>query len=289
MTRPVSCAFATLCCAFYACASKPAATTPALIAGAMAAQAAGSAAPFQPMPMSAPTAVTSAPAQPAPGPVAGTAAPAPMPMPMPMPAPSATPMQGAGGMPASGGSAGSTQPPSAAGTPAKQPAKMEALDPGVKFEWAQTAPGSGGAKNCRAGTYVGGSTYTCSPVVDGFDSSGFGAEITATLSIQLVESADGEFLQISDGDFSSLTLDTFGMLADLKGMLDCKTLMFTATTQNGSWGLGDPNFGVLPLGTWEAQLVGTLDPATGTLTGTWMVSGSVPFVCMGPWSARLSP
>ena len=184
------------------------------------------------------------------------------------------------------------KPLPAAGMMAAKAAKSAELDPNVKFDWAQTAPGMGAAKSCRAGTYIGSSTYMCSPVDDGLglgDLSGFGVEITATLSIMLVESADGEFLQIANGQFSSLTLDTFGMLANLKGNLDCKTQQFTATTQDGSWGLGDPNLGVLPLGTWEAELSGTLDPATGTLTGMWMVSGSVPFVCKGAWTARLSP
>lgn len=63
--------------------------------------------------------------------------------------------------------------------------------------------------------------------------------------------------------------------------------MFTATTVDGGWGIGDPSFGILPLGTFEAELTGMLDPMTGRLSGDWTITGSVPFVCEGPWSATL--
>lgn len=211
--------------------------------------------------------------------------------------PSVTPIPSAGAQPPSApaasampsaGSTGAALPPSAAGMNAQR-APKEDLDPNLQFDWQETTPGTGAAKACRAGAYSGTSLYLCMPVDAGFidPGAGFGAELMATITLELVESADGEFLQIKDGKFSSLSADVFGLVADLRGKLDCSTLKFTATTENGGWGIGDPNTGVLPLGTFEAELTGMLDPATGTLSGDWTITGSVPFICKGPWSAML--
>jgi hypothetical protein len=163
------------------------------------------------------------------------------------------------------------------------------LDPNVKFDWGETAPGTGKPKACRAGVYTGSMMSVCK-MDGGFPIGGAeGLEIGGVISIELAESANGEFLEISDGEFTSFAAGTFGLLAHLRGQLDCKTLQFSATTEDGLWGLGDPNVAGVPLGMFEAALTGALDPATGTLSGTWMVTGAVPLPCMGTWSATLSP
>lgn len=127
------------------------------------------------------------------------------------------------------------------------------------------------------------------PVGDDLAASlGAAAELTADISLLLAESANGEFLQIADGEFSSISAGIFGLTAQLRGELDCKTLQFMARTEGGIWGIGDPSWGLIELGTFEAELEGMLDPDTGVLTGNWSITGSVPFVCTGPWSAMFS-
>ena len=187
--------------------------------------------------------------------------------------------------PPTAGTMAQIPPQAAGGTMAKELPRRTDLNPNVKFEWEETAPVTGKAKPCRAGLYTGMMMSVCN--ADGGGNGGL--EIGGVISIELAESPDGEFLQISDGEFTSLAAGTFGLLAQLRGQLSCKTLQFSATTEGGLWGLGDPNVAGVPLGMFEAALTGALDPATGTLSGTWMVTGEVPLPCMGTWTATLSP
>ena len=119
-----------------------------------------------------------------------------------------------------------------------------------------------------------------------------GVEVTATISLELQSAANGEFLEITGGDFVSISFDVFGLQAKLRGKLDCQTLQFTATTENGVWALGDPN--LFPLGTFEATFEGMLDPTTGALAGDWAIGGDsiagvVPGTCAGQWTTARSP
>lgn len=221
----------------------------------------------------------------------------------PMPLPAATagtmawqgpPSTAAAGVPALqqpvAGEPAAVQPPAAgAGTlaPQPQPPPRAELDPNAKFEWEETAPGSSRDKACRAGVYTGTSEASCMPV-GVMDMAAAIPGLGGPVVIELAESANGEFLEIANGEFTSLSADVFGLHSTLAGTLDCKTLQFTAKTVDGMWGLGDPSM-ILPLGTFEAELLGTLVPSTGVLSGQWMMTGSVPFMCLGMWSVTLAP
>ena len=153
---------------------------------------------------------------------------------------------------------------------APQPIPSASLDPNISFEWPETDP-DGMAKSCRAGIYSGTLDYTC-------------VGVTGMLSIELAESAQGEFLEISGGEFTSSPADGVGLKSGLQGSLDCKTLQFSAKTLDGVFGIIDPNMTLTTLGQFEFVLVGTLDESTGVLAGQWMTTDLFT-TCMGPWSA----
>jgi hypothetical protein len=180
-----------------------------------------------------------------------------------------------------------------AGTTAGATGKRQAdLDPNVVFDWEQTAPGTASSDGCRAGVYTG--TFACTfmadPAMFGMGLGGFTQEVTGPISLELEKSANGEFLQIADGEFSAIAQLFFGLRAQLKGNLDCKTLQLSATTVGGMWALGDPNMPLLPGGTFDANVQGKLDPQSRSLAGQWQViSGTIPGTCTGEWSATYTP
>lgn len=190
---------------------------------------------------------------------------------------------------ASAGGAGSEPP---AGTGGQEPGvpppastvPAPGYDPSVIFDWPETPPGDG--SECPAGTYTG--TYTCTftqanslfPLV---------IELTGPVSITLVESADGEFLEITDGDFAAVANGLVGARAQIRGRLDCSTLMLNATAEDGMWAIGDPDLPVVPGGALEGDITGTLDPVSGTLSGDWTFGDPALGDCPGTWSARYVP
>jgi hypothetical protein len=160
-----------------------------------------------------------------------------------------------------------------------------ALDPNLSFDWQQTSPGRG---QCQPGTYTG--TFTCTYVAAGTDAA-TGIEITGPVVITLTQSADGEFLEISNGELNGVASLVFGFTVKLEGRLDCSTNALDATAFDGKYGFGDPS--VLTLGTGGGTLSGTLDRTSSTLSGAWdlqitdgLGAGSY---CDGPWTAMLSP
>jgi len=166
------------------------------------------------------------------------------------------------------------------------------LDPNLVFDWQDTPPGSSQASNCRPGVYTG--KFDCEFIPNGSMTDGgppgFMLDVSGPVSIELSESANGEFLEISQGQLSAVAEGFFGFKAQLQGNLDCKTLQLAAMAQNGMWALGDPDMPLLPGGTFGANIDGKLDATTGTIAGQWsFTTGTIPGTCTGTWSAEYMP
>jgi hypothetical protein len=160
------------------------------------------------------------------------------------------------------------------------------LDPEARFDWPETAPGQA---KCQAGTYVG--MFGCSLFVDPSMPAPDGTppDFSGPITLEFTQSADGEFLELTNAKLDGSANDTLGFMADLNGRLDCNTLEFTATLSNGLYGLGSPI--LFPTGDVNGMVSGKLDLQTGQLTGTWALfsSAATDFTCDGPWQAMLTP
>jgi hypothetical protein len=203
-------------------------------------------------------------------------------------APSAT---GGTAVPADQPAAGATQGPPPANATAANPGgapagtfkPRAALDPNVKFEWPESSPGDG--SQCQAGTYTG--TFDCMFM----DASGAvpGVEVSGPVSLTFTKSMDGEFLEISDGLFEAVANLFIGARANIQGKLDCSALTLNATILDGMWALGDPSAPLAPGGALSGDITGTLDPATGTLSGAWTFGDPALGSCPGTWSVTYAP
>ncbi len=147
------------------------------------------------------------------------------------------------------------------------------------FEWERTRPEGG---DCTAGVYRG--DFTCE-----IDTSGGlfpPGVVTGPIEFTLEESANGEFLVLSEGTLVGLTTFGLNFSCNLEGTLDCSTNLFHAEAVDGVYGV--PPFGGTFGGTLDAQL----NRVTQTLNGEWALAehgayASIP--CIGPWSAVLQP
>jgi hypothetical protein len=148
------------------------------------------------------------------------------------------------------------------------------LDPDLKFDWKETLPGMG---TCQAGSYTG--TFTCM----------YGdLPVSGPITLVFTKSADGEFLDLSHGELMGTAMDFIGFSCTLDGRLDCATLTFQASAENGMYGFGDPS--VLPFGMFDGMLTGMLDTQTLTLSGDWDLGTTGDTQrCTGPWTAQLTP
>ena len=161
----------------------------------------------------------------------------------------------------------------------------ELLDPNARFDWPESSETAAQPDNCKAGTYLG--TFTCV-----FTDSVTGTimiELTGPVSLTFVKSMDGEFLEISNGEFNAVANDVVGATAMIQGKLDCNTSKLDATAVNGQWAIGDPNFPLIPGGTLEGQITGTLDARTGQLMGQWTFGDPSFGSCPGTWSVTYAP
>jgi hypothetical protein len=160
------------------------------------------------------------------------------------------------------------------------------FDPNVSFAWDASATDSRG---CQPGTYVG--TYSC-PVVLAEVFEGDSAPVAeGPVTLTLTKSQNGEFLEISGGHLQLSDPDGLAELqADIVGKLDCRTNALEGKTVDGVYGPGEAN--LLPAGTFEGEVSGTLDRAHATLRGTWKVTWEAlgfPGTCNGPFTASWMP
>jgi hypothetical protein len=161
----------------------------------------------------------------------------------------------------------------------------EMLDPSVRFEWPESSTATGSNDNCKAGSYVG--TFTC--VFTDSSSGLIMIELTGPVSLTFVKSMDGEFLEISNGEFSALANLVIGARAKIQGKLDCNTLRLDAVAVDGQWAIGDPTLPLVPGGELEGQISGSLDPNTGQLSGQWTFGDPAIGSCPGTWSVTYAP
>lgn len=187
---------------------------------------------------------------------------------------------------ANAGAAGSGEEPAAPAGPGPKPGTFQpsaTLDPSVTFSWPESSPGDG--SSCQAGTYTG--TFMCTFA----DPSGWvpSIDLTGPVSLTFEKSMNGEFLEITDGEFEAVANDVIGAQAQIQGKLDCTTLMLSAMALNGMWAIGDPDAPLFPGGGLTGDITGTLDPATGTLSGNWTFGDPAIGACPGTWSVTYAP
>jgi hypothetical protein len=183
-----------------------------------------------------------------------------------------------------GGSGAAPTTTSTAGAGAAVGANPKAqLDPNLSFDWPESSPGGG--SRCPAGTYTG--TFDCMFS----DPSGLipDVELSGPVTLRFSQSMDGEFLEISQGDFEAISDIFIGGKAKIVGKLDCNTLMLDAMAVDGQWSIGDPNAPLVPGGGLEGEITGMLDPATGTLSGQWNFADPQIGACPGTWSVMYAP
>jgi hypothetical protein len=178
---------------------------------------------------------------------------------------------GSGATAGVGGSAGGATPGSG-GTGAGQ-----ALDAGddVRFVWPE-APPPGTGPGCLPGVYQG--TFECT-YTDAQD-AGVALPVSGPISLRLVQSQQGELLEVRDGTLDGLGNLLFVFRSDIAGELNCNTSQFTGTLVNGTYsgfiivngtftgtmnaGYDTTNFQLIG-GTWQLAVNG----GNGNCAGTW--------------------
>jgi hypothetical protein len=112
--------------------------------------------------------------------------------------------------------------------------------------------------------------------------------VSGPITLVFTKSADGEFLDLSHGELMGTAMDFIGFSCTLNGRLDCSTLTFQASAENGMYGFGDPS--ALPFGMFDGMLTGMLETQTLTLSGDWDLGTTGDTQrCTGPWTAQLTP
>jgi hypothetical protein len=150
--------------------------------------------------------------------------------------------------------------------------------------------GATAVATCRPGIYGGMLACTFMPDPTMFGTQVGTVEVSGPISLTLVQSADANRLEISNGEINAVAQSFFGLHAKLSGELDCTRLKLMAVAQDGMWALGDPTMPIVPGGTFGAEITGVFDAQAQQLAGQWsLTSGSAPGTCMGTWSATPSP
>jgi hypothetical protein len=107
--------------------------------------------------------------------------------------------------------------------------------------------------------------------------------VSGPISIRLVESTSGEFLEVRDGVLDGTANTFFTFRADVQGKLDCYRASFTGNLINGTYS------GFLIVnGSFEGPLSSSYDSQSVALTsGTWQLKVAVSGGgCTGTWSAN---
>jgi hypothetical protein len=203
---------------------------------------------------------------------------------MPAPGPSGGSGGGVGGS-ATGGAPHSTGGSSTNPIPTSRPYDP---DESVSFEWPEVTPNGG--KSCQAGRYAG--TFSCNFVPAGADAGAANPfAITGPIEITLLETANGEFLEVSGGTLTGAALIAITFTAKVTGTLDCSTGQFDGQVYDGSYGIQP----FPPGGFFEGPTTATYSPNGPSLVnGTWnftvlMTDGTEQGRCIGTWTAALAP
>jgi hypothetical protein len=187
---------------------------------------------------------------------------------------------GSGG--GSGGSGGSTGGSGGSGTADAGGGAGGPLDggkPDVVFDWPETVPGL----KCKAGRYQGTftGTYASSATIIPLP-----VPVSGDINLTLVQSANGEVLEITNGKLSGVADLVFPFSADLVGKLNCKTSKLDPSTalKNGTYVvlgfnfffegsfLGDYNKTIPAFqnGLWDVKEPNPIYGGTGMWTANWI-------------------
>lgn len=141
---------------------------------------------------------------------------------------------------------------------------------------------------CPPGRYEG--VFECDMVPTGWGGLSEPFNVSGPIILHF-EKGEGEFLQVVDGKLEAAAATFFGMRAGLNGTLQCGSGELELTTKNGLWALGDPAMPLLPGGTFETKLTGSLreSGSVPTIGGTWALDEPMIGRCEGTWSVSQAP
>ena len=191
----------------------------------------------------------------------------------------ATGGSGGGGSGGGGGQGGAGGAGAAAGTSsggrggtAMPPPRDASSD--ISFDWPE-----GPVKNpCKAGVYQGTFACTYSP-----GDAGVGLfPVSGPISLKMVQSQNGEFLEVREGLLDGTANIFFTFRANISGKLDCKTQKFDGKLENGVYS------GFLVInGTFQGPLSSDYDRVASQFSnGAWsLVVDMGNGGCNGTWSA----
>jgi hypothetical protein len=173
---------------------------------------------------------------------------------------------GAGGVGGSGGAAGTGRGGSS------PPIRDASLD--ITFDWPEDA----GKNPCKAGVYQG--SFQCVYMAG---DAGFGSfPVSGPISLKLVQSQQGEFLEVREGLLDGTANVFFTFRADISGRLNCRTSKFDGQLEHGVYS------GFLVVnGTFQGPLSSDYDRSASQFSnGVWSLAVDMGNGgCNGTWSA----
>jgi hypothetical protein len=181
---------------------------------------------------------------------------------------------GSGGSGGVGGAAGIGGTSSGGNGGTISPPRRDA-SPDVIFDWPE---GTTGKNPCKPGVYQGNFACTYSP-----GDAGVGLfPVTGPISLKLVQSQNGEFLEVREGLLDGTANIFFTFRADISGKLDCKTQKFEGKLEHGVYS------GFLVInGTFQGPLSSDYDRIASQFSnGVWSLAVDMGNGgCNGTWSA----
>jgi hypothetical protein len=180
---------------------------------------------------------------------------------------------GSGGVGGSGGMAGVAGTNSGGRGGTSPPLRDASAD--ITFDWPE---GTTGKNPCKAGVYQGNFSCTYSP-----GDAGVGLfPVSGPISLKMVQSQNGEFLEVREGLLDGTANLFFTFRADISGKLDCKTQRFEGKLERGTYS------GFLIInGTFQGPLSSDYDRIASQFSnGAWsLVVDMGNGGCNGNWSA----
>ena len=179
---------------------------------------------------------------------------------------------GGSGVGSSGGAGGAVAGASGSGG-ASPPVRDASLD--ITFDWPEDA----GRNPCKAGVYQG--SFECTYQMG---DSGLGSfPVSGPISLKMVQSQQGEFLEVREGLLDGTANVFFTFRADISGRLDCRTSKFDGQLEHGVYS------GFLVVnGTFQGPLSSDYDRAQSQFSnGVWSLAVDMGNGgCKGTWSAK---
>ena len=152
---------------------------------------------------------------------------------------------------------------------------MRDASPDVGFDWPE---GDGGKNPCKPGVYQGNFACTYSPG----DAGVVLFPVSGPITLKLVQSQQGEFLEVREGLLDGTANIFFTFRANISGKLDCKTQKFDGKLENGVYS------GFLIInGTFQGPLSSDYDRIASQFSnGVWTLAVDMGNGgCNGTWSA----